>query len=133
MHARLPNTCTLQHSHGAAEREQKQNKEHSGTIGDVRRQGVEEGWDSGVLEGAEVLVLKKTCFDNTAHEAEAATWCQEQGWDRWEQVVCNIRPYDQQHGGVVVFVKRGQSGSLEYHLSLQARQARTRRVRGVER
>lgn len=81
----------------------------AGTIGGVRRQGVEEGWDSGVLEGAEVLVLKEKCFDNTAHEAEVATWCQEQGRER---VVCNIRPYDHQHGGVAVFVKRGQRAAV---------------------
>ena len=80
------------------------------TIGDVCRQGVGEGWDPGVLEGAEVLRLAETGFDKTSQEAEVASWCQGLGWER---VVCSMCPHVHQHGGVAVFVKRGQRAGGE--------------------
>ena len=89
----------------------------AGTVGDVCRQGAGEGWDPGVLEGAEVLILAETGFGKTSLEAEVATWCQGLGWER---VVCSMCPYVHQHGGVAVFVKRGQRAGEEA------------RVRGVE-
>lgn len=79
----------------------------AGTIGDVCRRSAGEGWDTGVLEGVEVLVLTETGFDRPSQGAQVAEWCKHGGWER---VACSMRPYDHKHGGVAVFVKRGGRG-----------------------